>query len=202
MLEERKTINKNNLKSKYGFTDSLIKKFLQNHYKEVRNPCYASAAPMKLYYLDEVEKIIDSQEFKIFIEKSKKRQEIAKKSVKTKELKAIEFAQALNIQINSNLTYKELLINAINSYNDFNFYKENFCTASLMSDSDFLNRITVNYIRHELTDYEALLYNRFGITGKNLAIDIIRIKIYNKIKNNYPMLSDECNKQMIIRNCK
>jgi hypothetical protein len=199
ILAKDKMISKTGLKLEYGFTDGMINKFLPNHDKEVENPYCKCAAPMKLYLVSRVKRIIKTKKFQDICKNSEKRREGAIKAVKTKELKAIEFAKSLDISIDKILPKDVLIQKAIYSYNEFNCDKNNFEFASLNSDSNFLNRITVNYIRHEMTDYEELLFETFGIVGKHLAINIIRRKIYDTIKNNYAWLSEECEKQMKIR---
>ena len=39
-------------------------------------------------------------------------------------------------------------------------------SASPENDSEFLDRITVNYLRHELTSYEAELAGLYGLIGR------------------------------------
>ena len=63
-------------------------------------------------------------------------------------------------------------------------------------DPVFLDRITVNYIRHELTQYDGALVEVAGQTGIQQAVDAIRARVYEAIADAYPMLADECTRQL------
>ena len=78
--------------------------------------------------------------------------------------------------------------NAIKNYNDRNFL-EYFLTGK--EEQSFLNRIFVNYVRHDLTNYDSL------IEQKGIDIGWVREEIYSKIAKAYPVLEEECIKQKI-----
>jgi hypothetical protein len=67
--------------------------------------------------------------------------------------------------------------------------------ATLNSDKEFLDRITVNYLRHCLTDYEELLDEISGKVGFAVGYFDIREKIFKKIIEYYPWLETECKRQ-------
>lgn len=196
-------ITKSNIKSNYGFSDKMIEKYLTLCDKEVCNPYYANAASMKLFSVSRVEKLLELEEVKKELEDRVKKQETIKKSNnKSKETKInniIKYVSELNIDIGIIMEREKLTNLAINSYNDFNLSKgyDNF--ASKYADDDFLNRITVNFIRHNITNYECLLDEVFSKAYKNYGIELIRKKIYNLIGSNYPWLKEECNKQFEAR---
>ena len=81
---------------------------------------------------------------------------------------------------------------------DYNENSREF-RASLDSDPAFLERITVNYIRHSLTDYDRSLAELAGKTGIVSGVAAIREKVYGAIAAAYPDLSDECDRQMRAR---
>jgi hypothetical protein len=64
------------------------------------------------------------------------------------------------------------------------------------SDQAFLDRIAVNYLRHELTSYEAELAGLFGKVGKVEAAGVIREIVYDAIAAAYPHLAPECREQL------
>ena len=58
--------------------------------------------------------------------------------------------------------------------------------------SEFLDRISVNYLCHELTSYEEHLDKIAGKTGAYNARTDLRSAIYDAIGDAYPNLSSEC----------
>ncbi len=67
--------------------------------------------------------------------------------------------------------------------------------ASEDSDPDFLDRVTVNYLRHELSGYEARLTGLFGQVGRAEATTVVREQVYGAIADTYPDLAMECVRQ-------
>jgi hypothetical protein len=194
--------SKSGLKQR-GWTDRAIERFLKHPDKEAPNPHYKSASPMKLYLLTRVDDIERSGEFQAFQNKNKTKIESSRKAVQTKRERLLAEVQGWNIKIEKR-EHQELVKNAIRSYNTF---KENIAwergrddydyePASLNSDWGFLERITVNFLRHNLSDYDNRLETLFGKVGKAEAYNILNRKIYDKIAQVYPQLSDECERQM------
>jgi hypothetical protein len=54
-----------------------------------------------------------------------------------------------------------------------------------------LERITVNYIRHNLTEYETHLKKVAGQAGR-----VVRRRVYDEIAAQYPEYAEECKRQM------
>src|SRR3989441_4198659 len=82
-------------------------------------------------------------------------------------------------------------------YNEQHEASENY--ASHKSDAAFLTRIAVNFIRHELTEYDHALADVAGKTGITKAVDGIRQKVYSAIAAAYPVFSLECQRQCVAR---
>ncbi len=59
------------------------------------------------------------------------------------------------------------------------------------------DRDVVNYIRHELTDYEVMLSQLYGQVGKSEIYKQIKNKILDEIAFVYPELAEECRNQKI-----
>jgi hypothetical protein len=182
-----------------GWTRAGIKKFLGEPFR--REQCH------KLYtgdyivnwYLDSDVVAAESQDlFKAFQAKKVARSEAARKGVGTKYEKTMMYVEELKIQLpEKDLT--TLRTKACASYNSFAYEREREGGASLNSDPGFLNRITVNYIRHKLTSYEEELCNQFGRVGNEDAIEEIRNLVYTEISIKYPELADECHDQQARR---
>jgi hypothetical protein len=65
------------------------------------------------------------------------------------------------------------------------------------SGSGFLDRITVNYVRHELTAYDRQLEDVVGRVGVQEAVRTIRRMVYATIAATYPRLAAECERQRV-----
>ena len=177
-----------------GWTDGMIKKFLGEPDATRDNPHFKCAAPMKLYELKRVEKVEKRKTFLAAQEASAPRKRSAAKGVATKREKAMEYARTVSIHVPT-MDYNKLVKMACRSYNEWHEYDRNgyynvgFTPADIDSDSDFLHRITTNYLRHECTSYEQELYKLFGKTGVHEAHDILQRRINDEIRRIYPELN-------------
>lgn len=63
-MKEPQFISKAGLIGKRNWTEKLVNMFMPHPDKEAENPHYKSAPPMKLYSLDRVERIEQSERFK------------------------------------------------------------------------------------------------------------------------------------------
>ena len=68
--------------------------------------------------------------------------------------------------------------------------------ADESSDRVFLERITVNYLRHELTCYEHQLTKIAGKVGADDARMEMKEKVLDAISEKYPWLAKECWRQV------
>lgn len=185
-----------------GWTDKAIDLFLKTPDKETKNPVFRTAPPMKLYLLNRVEKVEQTKEFQDFQTKNKQKKEGSHKAVETKKKNLLNEINNWKIK----LEHKDLKViekNAIYSYNQFKQERSDesgnydFIPANNKSDKIFLNRIMVNYLRHNLSDYDSRLADIFGRVGTSEAYRIINEKIYSKIAEIYPELKDECDNQLM-----
>lgn len=67
--------------------------------------------------------------------------------------------------------------------------------ASVDSEPHFLDRIVVNYLRHECSDYDALLAWLGGRVGVREAEHAVRGRVYDEIARAHPVLAAECARQ-------
>lgn len=182
-----------------GWTDKLIQKFLGEPDKTARNPMFASASPVKLYSRERIHEVLQTKAFLEEKEKADIRKKSARKAVETKQDSLMEKIRQLEILVEI-LPPGKVKRLAIESYNDHNLDYGNFDSiAHKNNDKSFLDRITVNFIRHELTSYDHSLETIAGKTGKSLALTAIRRKVYETIANTYPMYREECKRQMEYR---
>ena len=88
----------------------------------------------------------------------------------------------------------ELVPLVIDDYNNRNYYKDYLTLRDL--DQSTLERLTVNYIRHNLTEYEDHLYTIGDQVGKKEGARLLKEITNNCIGESYPDLTRECALQL------
>lgn len=169
-----------------GWTDSLIRKFLVKEDATRRNPRYKCASPMKLYEIQRVLSAESTEDFKLELEKSRKRSEKMVERMDAKREALLEYAMSVEISL-PDIPYETVLEKAIQSYNEFHYNDDRF--ADTGSDKEFLKRICINYLRHECTIYEEELDKIFGEVGVHEAHDLLQSRINEAIRAKYKELA-------------
>lgn len=144
---------------------------------------------MKFYDLKTVKRKEKTKTFQLLAEKANKRKMSAKKAVETKMNKMNEYL--LNLKIKMPNTNKEnILLQSVRQHNQIQDYYQNY--DSCINEKDIENvdakrqiRIVANYIRHQMTDYEEILYDNTGKTGIHHAHDFLKEKITNMVIEKY-----------------
>ena len=192
-------ITKTGLKER-GWTDTMIRDFLADPDKYGQNPYYRSGADIQYYALSRIEAAEQSQAWQERSEAARRRRSAAEKATQTKTQRLIDSLEEKE-KIDVPIMDKDRLIKfACDSYNDFQMSRGNYeMSASKNSTHAFLERLMVNYLRHELSDYEYELYEVRGKVGKRKAYEFINNKVYEAIIEAYPYLSEECQRQMIMK---
>ena len=184
-------MNKTNLK-KRGWTATQITWFLGAPDWTTTNPMYRTAAPVCHYDDARVAAVEASAEFLQARMQGKCRREGAAKAVVTKRQMVQDYVDALEVAV-PEMDEDELCRRACESYNDYNNRSD--CYASPDSDPKFLERITVNYLRHRLSCYEEALDKITGKVGAAKAYLAVKDKVLDAISDTYPDLDDECIRQ-------
>lgn len=183
------------VKDRVGWTDTLIRNFLGEPDELKTNPFYRCASPMRLYFLSRVESIEATCEWQEAAQKAIKRQRIAKTIVVRKKKELVDELKPLRIKV-PKMSRSKLVECACDSYNSFRENRVDYDScASPNSDKNFLDRLCVNYLRHNLSSYETELGNIFGRVGKAIGYKMINKKIYWAISRAYPELAKECRDQ-------
>jgi hypothetical protein len=180
------------LKKERGWTDTQIKAFLPEPDKLARNPRNRKAAPMKLYALERVERIEATPEYQKAREASRGRQLAARERALAKKKEAVAVAEALPLQIIPE-PWPLVRQNAIEHYN--RRLRRGQSPASLNTVRHRLDRLTVNYLRHQQTSYETELKAFKGVVGVGEAYLVVRNRILDLIAATYRDLADECERQ-------
>lgn len=180
----------------YGFTDKLIKELLPEP-ELVINPHYRSGPKMKLWDVSVVESAMKTEIFVAEMEKRNKRREAAKKAVQTKtsklQLQVDEFIKSVKI---SRIPLERLRSAAIRDkqkWYDLNGIYDKFAEDA---DDATVKRWMVNYIRHNMVEYDQEIDDMKGKTGKSLLYFELHNGVLHRISEVYPELADECLRQI------
>ena len=186
-------ITKTDLISIRKWSDRLIKKYMPVPDEIRNNPHYGRASEMKLYKISRVESIEKNEQFLIDFEKTTLRRKSSLKMVETKKdnllIQISEFPISVEI-----IPRYELVPLVIDDYNNRNYYKDYLTLRDL--DQSTLERLTVNYIRHQLTEYEYHLYTIGDQVGKKEGARLLKEITNNCIGESYPDLTRECALQL------
>lgn len=180
------------LKKDRGWTETHIKTFLPEPDKLARNPFSRKAAPMKLYALDRVLQVEATPEFQKAKEASRTRQIAARERALAKKKEAVAVAEALPLRIDPE-PWPVVQQKAIEHFNGR--LKRSQSPASMKTVKHRLDRLTVNYLRHQQTSYETELRAFKGVVGVGEAYLVVRRRILDLIAETYPALAEECERQ-------
>jgi len=191
ITERTSLLCKSDIKER-GWTEGMITRFLAAPDAIKPNPHYKCAAPMKLYDRERVLRIEETEPFKVAMEQSERRRLSSKKAVRSRVMRLLDYVESIEITV-PKMSVDILRKKAITHYNYRQYDRGNhdFC-ANEDSDKDFLDRITVNYLRHEMTNYEQELRAIFGKAGKQQAYALLKKKVLDEIAEVYPSLRTEC----------
>lgn len=187
---------------KMGFTKGMILKLLPAP-KEVPNPWYKSAAPMKLWMEKEVIAAMESEEFRQLRDKSARRRDSAQKAVAVKRDKTIDMIKDCTEGIRVTLIDEEQLIKRTLQakrewYNYQAAIRDNCDYFDIYEvDAETLQRWVVNYIRHNLVKYDPVVDSLIGKVGKQEAYYYFKNKVLDEISKVYPKYAEECKRQKV-----
>ena len=190
---QQEFITKAGLKGKRGWTDKLCNLFLpkQPHSTAV-NKHYKSGPEVNLYLLKDIIAIEETQAFSYHLNKAAGRRKAATAAVQTKQANIMQYVN--NMQILVPLYDKPILLKrACDSYNRHKQSRlrddEIFTPATVDDEESFLHRITINFLRHKCTRYEAELKKIFGKIGNAAAYEILKQRVNEAIIKQYNWLA-------------
>lgn len=187
---------------KLGFSEKLISELLPEPILKP-NPNFKSAAPMKLWLISDVENAMKTAQFIDYQEKANKRRKGAKKAVLTRAAKLhTEVTNKIEQISVKQLSLEELKENTLSEKASWYSYQQTLRRNHdderdpYSADQSTVTRWEVNYIRHNLTSYDALLYEMSGKVGRHEEYMRYKEAVLNKIGEAYPSLKSECNNQI------
>lgn len=177
-----------------GWTRTMISKLLPEPTLKP-NPHYSKAAPMKLWDKETVIAVMETEDFKNELEKANRRKNSAVKAVKTKETKLVEKMKSLAEGVSLRVIPEKVLLSCALSEKE-KYYNSREIVYMESPDEATINRWVVNYIRHNLVDYDSMLEQLIAKTGKDEAYFVLKSIILEKIAQAYPTYADECHNQI------
>jgi hypothetical protein len=154
---------------------------------------------MNMYLWKETD-VIEAEkrpEFTDHLEKHAKYQKRAAAAVRTKNEKMkVILAKAIEEIEVKEMDYEEVVERALIAKQDWYDMTGQYDRTARGADSRTVQRWTVNYIRHNLTKYDAFLFSAKGKTGISFAYPLYRNAVLEKISDVYPYLCEECGRQM------
>lgn len=196
--EKVKCVTLSTLKSR-GWTESMVRDLLGDPDVQSPNPHYRSGPPMRLYSIARVESVEETPAWADRRDKaaahSESRRASASKAAATKRAKLLAWVNKLRIDV-PRIDDDKLTELACNHYNDLWADRgKSHKYADPSDDPEFLDRITVNYLRHVGSKYESLLCEMFGKVGVAEGYARLRGRILSAIAASYPALRRECERQ-------
>ena len=202
-MEKEKRITQATVLS-MGFTKRMISDLLPEP-ELVENPHYSKAAPMKLWSEKIVLEIMQSDEYKTAKEKADNRKKSSAKAVETKKrntmIKQQEISSCIHVRVIDDKTLRDKTLQAKEDWYDahsrcYDDYRDYNFPNVYDADEYTINRWIVNYIRHNLVDYDKNLLEFKGRVGTNDAYVQYKHDVLEKIAEAYPKYADECEDQM------
>jgi hypothetical protein len=190
---DRTHITKSALLERAGWTATLVSRLLGE--PDQRKKVHGITNPLSLYAVTRIEQAEATADFAQSQEGIAKRKIAAAKAVSTKTANLMAAIEAMPVEVKQ-LRFVDVKRLAIDSYN-MRSRGDSFATN--VDDPAFLDRITVNFIRHELSKYDTALWEVAGKTGVAHAVVKIRRRVYSAIAQAYPALSAECERQIEAR---
>lgn len=192
-LSEESLLRRSQLQER-GWTPAMIRDLLGEPDEHRDNPVYKSQPPMALYSLNRVEAVEATSAFQVRASKGRQRSTVGKRGAAARRKETLAWAEAVQIRVPLEEAVAEKAVAAYNARKAARA-RDDWEPATLDSGEAFLQRITVNYIRHRLTDYDGLLVAKYGAVGVEEARHLIRRRVYGAIAATYPALADECQRQ-------
>lgn len=199
---------------KRGWTDAMINRFLSDPDRTGVNPHYSTAAPMKYYLCKRVHKVEESTKYSEWVQKNANRRKAARKVAERKrqekekleqeederqELLRAEVAKwVFKVRRQPIEQIKKIAIRHYNRYHEeksFENEKHFYILAGDDSDPKFIERICVNYIRHNLSNHDKVMRRFKKREGNNSVYLVLKKRICDLIADVYPEFKDECTRQ-------
>jgi hypothetical protein len=186
--------------AKRGWTEAAIRKFLGDPDRLAPNPVYRSAAPMRLYSLSRAAAAEATEEWQEWRRRADGRSARSRAAADGKRAALLAEVAALDIRVPV-MDFVALTVLAVAHRNirDADRAEERgwdaFPAEAGNVGQGTLHRWVVNYLRHQMTSYDASLCALYARVGREQAASAIRARVYAVIADAYPVLASEAARQ-------
>ena len=182
---------KSELLNNRGWPKTAVQSLLPKPIQK-RNPYYTKAAPMLLWEEKIVLAAEESDEFKnLKSAKERRRNKSLDACARSAQMLEDEMLHCpIRVKRLSEKTLKQRTLL------DKESWDREFSYSVRDADEQTIQRWMVNYIRHNLTNYETICEGLYNKVGNDKAYQTFKDRVLSKIADEYPFLSDECNEQM------
>ena len=173
---------------KRGWTEKGIKELLPEP-KLVYNSYYRKAAKMKLWDIKVIKQKERTKKFKEYAESKEKRSKKMKEVAERKKNETLKQIEEFDFQV-ERLEIEELKRKALEAKLDWYNYTGQYERADNVFnvDKDTIKRWEINYIRHNLTNYDEELKKLYRKIGKVQAYINYKEILMERIFEVYPEL--------------
>jgi hypothetical protein len=185
-----------------GWTPSMVAKLLGAPDKTVRNPHFRSAPPSRLYAVSRVAAAEATDAFAALATAAAQRAANSRAAAQRRRRAVLAEVEGLDIRV-PRLSPECLTRRAVAHRNHRDAVRAcrygDHTAAPASPDAaepGALRRWQVNYLRHVLTDYDAVLDGLHGSAGRAEAECLLRRRVYEAIGAAYPHLAAECRRQL------
>lgn len=178
-----------------GWTRTLVRRFLGEPDQRVPKRGFI--------HLYDVRRVLDTEklpEFQEAKEKAARRSQTGKQVAQRKAFALLQQVEAMQITVRQIGGVQDAAIDSYNAWKEVTAWDDrgeyrDWKPATPDSEKRFLQRITINFIRHELTEYDTRLEEVAAQTGAIQARGRIRVRVLDAIAEAYPDLATECQAQ-------
>lgn len=172
-----------------GWSPKLIESILGEPDKLARNPYYRSAPPTKLFLTERVEAGEKNESFIVHQPRRKKAQAAACATADRKRDELLDEVEALTFDV-PRFLLPDLFAAAVSHWEALQSARGRFDADGSNADDETKKRWAVNFLRHNLTNYDARLGALYRRIGKAEAYFVIKAKVSAAILEVYPELRD------------
>jgi hypothetical protein len=177
-----------------GWTRTPIERFLPKPDAAKPNPIFRRAAPLRLYRRERVEVIEATEEFQTALKRAEVRRRAAMRAVETKTALTLKMAEQLLVKVEQ-MSLGTLLKRAMAHYEALHDHLRSVKCKPWGEADPFRDRICVNYLRHNATQYHEHLDRINGKVGRGQAYLLLWQRIGKEIETKYPALAAEFKRQ-------
>lgn len=199
-----------------GWTDTGIRRFLGDADSARPNTYNRAAGPMKLWTTARVEAVEESADCAAWLQSSKQRRAESEAVADAHRAEVVDTVDAVVIEVEQ-VDIDDARACAIWAYNQRDLDDASKVSwaherptheamrlqdtgyrveATVDSDPEFLDRITVKFLRYHRTSYDAIGENIFRLFGRRVAHELLFERVLGAIAAEYPSLAAECFRQM------